>query len=198
MEEYYKFLLKKKLTPDDIIILYSIQQDVSYCGQITDFETKSVNLIAKGYLTFSEGRYFITHQGLLLVQEANEFFKKNVSRSKVKVTFEEWEAYIEAYREMFPKHHRNNPRVLYERFRWFIEEYQYDWNTILGATEKYLEHESKNAGGMYIKKSMYFIKKEEKSGGKATTQSVLADWCDSYKRGEIEEEKPRYFGDNIV
>lgn len=198
MKEYYEFLLKKKLTPDDIVILYSIHSDVNYCGKMTDFESKSISLIANGYLSFSNEMYRLTTRGLDLLKECEEYFKKVHSKSRVKVSYEDWEAYIEAYREMFPKSNRNNPRVLFERFKWFVDEYGYSWDIILGATEKYLEHESKNSGGMYIKKSMYFIKKEEKTGGKATVQSVLADWCDSYKRGEIDEDKPKYFGDNIV
>lgn len=198
MKQFCSFLLRKKISADQFSILVSINEDTCYTKNIISFDQYADDLITKGYLSFSKNKYYLTLAGDLLLKEAEVYFKKSPSRSNPLVSFEEWKPYIEAYREMFPKNQRNNTKILFERFKWFIHEFDFDWSVILAATKAYIDYESKNNGGMYIKKSMYFIKKEERSMGKTTVQSVLADWCDRQERGEIDESNERYFGDNIV
>lgn len=98
---------------------------------------------------------------------------------------------IAQYREMFPKGNlpsgvpgRVHVRELETKFAWFFTNYNYDWETVLAATKKYIEeYEPKNF--MYMKNSAFFISKQDTS--KVIT-SVLATYCDKILDGdEIEQ-----------
>jgi hypothetical protein len=87
---------------------------------------------------------------------------------------------VAEYREIFPKGvlPSNQParapvKELEKKFIWFFNNYDYDWETILKATNKYVNEYSLNAY-MYMKTSGYFILKNEKG----VNASALASYCD--------------------
>jgi hypothetical protein len=72
------------------------------------------------------------------------------------------------------KYARTNVKNLESGFRWFFENYDYTWETILKATRKYvLEYSMKNYE--YMRTSQYFIRKQ---GSDKSFESDLATYCD--------------------
>jgi hypothetical protein len=110
-----------------------------------------------------------------------------------KVKFEDWEEKIKQYNELFPKgkkegssvSFRTNPKELYEKFKWFFQEYpEYDWDMVLNATEKYIKVFEEACDYTYMQTSKYFIKKDDKN--KVTT-STLSTHCYNIAEGNNED-----------
>lgn len=94
---------------------------------------------------------------------------------------------IAQYREMFPKGNlpsgvpgRVHVRELETKFAWFFTNYNYDWETVLEATKRYIE-EYEPKSYMYMKNSAFFISKQDTN--KVIT-SLLATYCDKILEGE--------------
>ncbi len=100
---------------------------------------------------------------------------------------------IEAYRELFPKGNlpsgspsRSPIKELEKRFIWFFNNYEYDWDTILKATKKYVS-QYEPEGYKFMKTSGYFI---FKSSLDKTSTSTLATYCDMILDGDSSPEIP--------
>lgn len=88
---------------------------------------------------------------------------------------------VERYRQMWPsivlpngKYARSSHKELEVRFKWFFENFSYDWETIYKATEEYLKYYEERRYN-FMRTSGFFIYKE--SSPKLRT-SDLAEWCD--------------------
>jgi hypothetical protein len=88
--------------------------------------------------------------------------------------------YLETYISIFPtqklpngKYARGNKKNIQENFIWFFQEYNYDWDVIIKATEKYVQ-EYQRQNYQYMRTAMYFIKKVIDG----TSVSELANYCD--------------------
>lgn len=97
---------------------------------------------------------------------------------------------VEVYRSMWPsltlpsgKLAKSPSRDLELRFNWFFDNYNYDWNTILKATESYIEY-YRERGYNFMRSSSFFIYKEDSARIK---NSDLAQWCDKINTGEVEK-----------
>jgi hypothetical protein len=106
---------------------------------------------------------------------------------------------IITYNEIFPnkkltsgKYARVNPKTLENAFRWFFETYDYNWETILKATEKYVDdYEIRRYE--YMRTSQYFIRKQNTD---KTWDSDLATYCDLVNNGP--EEETNYFKERVI
>ena len=77
-------------------------------------------------------------------------------------------------------------------FRWFFETYNYDWETIFQATQKYVaEYESKNYE--YMRTAQYFLRKQNVD---KSWDSDLAIYCE-YLKDNPDDDKV-YFSELIV
>ena len=107
---------------------------------------------------------------------------------------------VNEYREIFPdikfpsgKYARDAAKNLEVNFRWFFKSHDYDWDTIMKATTKYIdEYSAKNYD--YARTSKYFIKKSEKDG---SVTSDLANYCEMVVTGGGESDA-FYFPENVV
>ena len=106
---------------------------------------------------------------------------------------------IQEYVEIFPnkklssgKYARVNPKNLEVAFRWFFENYNYDWNIVIAATEKYVD-EFSIRNFEFMRTAQYFIRKQ---GIDKTYESDLANYCDIIINGSDEEQV--YFKERIV
>lgn len=132
-----------------------------------------------------------TQSGHLLTQKSLDFISKIEAlyngETQSKISLEK----VEEYRELFPdgklpsgKRARVNSKELQKRFEWFFDTYKFDWDTILQATENYIqEYEKKSPKYMYMRTSEYFIKKQMDD---KSWVSGLADYCDVIDKGESE------------
>lgn len=76
---------------------------------------------------------------------------------------------------------RTHIKTVTEALRWFIDNYEYTWDVILGATDLYLQQEERS-GWKYTRTSQYFIRKQ--NNGDKTFSSDLANYCELFLGGE--------------
>jgi CMP-N-acetylneuraminic acid synthetase len=108
------------------------------------------------------------------------FFKKAKKKITKDLLGDNFTSNIKTYVEIFPnrklssgKYARVNPKNLENSFRWFFENYEYDWDMIFKATKKYIyDYSLKNYE--YMRTSQYFIRKQNID---KTYDSELADYC---------------------
>jgi hypothetical protein len=75
----------------------------------------------------------------------------------------------------------------------FIKEYNFDTQTILGATDMYVNYWKKQGSPQYIRQAHYFIYKRTERGSET---SDLATWCETYiKDGGNKKQENRFGGD---
>lgn len=139
----------------------------------------------------------ITETGLLLLEKIELPGK---SRKKAPVFTEKDLEHIAQYREMFPKGmlpsgqpSRVTVKELEKKFQWFFANYSYEWETILKATEHYINTYQQEAY-KYMKTSGYFIAKTDKG----VITSTLANYCDMILDGGCEPNRPAYSSHTIV
>lgn len=137
-----------------------------------------------------QGEYVIdnllTGKALSLLIEIDEEFKDKKAKNDKDLMGTDHMAKINEYREIFPdlklpsgKYARDAAKNLEVNFKWFFKNHEYDWNTIMEATKKYInEYQSKNYE--YMRTCKYFIKKQEKDG---SITSDLANYCDMTIKG---------------
>ena len=115
------------------------------------------------------------------MEELGSYFRKSKKKTSKVLMGDSFDTCIEKYNELFPakklgsgKYARTNVKNLESGFRWFFENYDYTWETILKATRKYvLEYSMKNYE--YMRTSQYFIRKQ---GSDKSFESDLATYCD--------------------
>lgn len=121
---------------------------------------------------------------------------EKVKRSKIFDDFEDetFGKNVETYRSMWPlvtlpsgKTARSSSVDLKSRFKWFLGHYNYDWSTILKATENYIVY-YRDRSWAFMRTSAYFIYKEENTKVRTST---LSEWCDKILEGVQEEESYR-------
>jgi len=123
----------------------------------------------------------------LLVKKNNEWYwtpealeEVDVEKALSLVTEIDW---IELFIEKFSKKNIGIPgktssvKQVSEKMTRFLKEYNFDKETILGATDNYIKYWKKQGAPQYIRQAHYFIFKRTESGFEA---SDLATWCESY------------------
>ena len=168
-DNLFDVIIENKLTPNQFYVLYSMYKTKAPKGENLHLEIRD--------LIFSE---WIVAEGKLSLTSKARTFLENVlveDSSKSAVT----ETQIENYNNIFPKIKiptsqkpaRSNSKNLIKPFEWFLDNYNYDWETILKATEMYVEYYDSKAY-RFMQTSQYFIRKQDTD--KSWTSS-LADWC---------------------
>lgn len=188
MIKIFNEIVADGLTPNGLYILLCIEKGIK--------TNHSVNLSAENRLLEIDGYIKdkkLTDAGRKILEKYNDRYKLDKKQRVVKkiTGFTDVEKeYIKQYRELFPKGNlpsgypaRVHVRDLEQRFIWFKENYDYEWDIILKATEKYVNH-YKSDNYKYMKTSGYFIFKNE--NGKIISQ--LANYCDMIIDGD--DDKP--------
>lgn len=173
MKKLFEYLLKKKLTPNQLFVLDSIERGLDYGSFIPNLKIELVRLQDKKLLDF---HFQLTINGTLLLQEC-----RNLESPKKKKVAEhgDWTEQIETYRQIFPTGHgsgkafRSPVRELLPRFEWFFANHPFNWDVVLEATRRYVK--AKQDDLTYMRTSAYFIKKQDVS---KTEISDLAHWCE--------------------
>ena len=115
------------------------------------------------------------------MEEINGFFKRTKKKTSTDLMGSSFLQKIQEYVEIFPnrklnsgKYARVNPKNLEASFRWFFENYDYDWDLIIKATEKYVdEYSIRNYE--YMRNSQYFIRRQAMD---KSFDSDLATYCE--------------------
>ena len=176
--KYYKinlkiyFLLYKAYTSNDLSIGHI---DILFQHNLVDRNKK------------------ITEKGEKIIKGIEKLFISNKNIKIEDLMGPEAETYIQKYVETFPtaklpngKYARGNKKNILTNFKWFFQNYDYDWETILLATIKYVEEYRAN-NFLYMRTALYFIRKDD---GTRTVHSDLADYCEKIiNNDDFQEDK---------
>ena len=122
----------------------------------------------------------ITDKAKRLINEVNALFKKVKKKTNDKIMGNNYNEKIDEYNQLFPKMKlptgkasRSSKSNLENAFRWFFQNHDYDWETVLKATNAYLTERKLNEW-KFTRNSQYFIRKQVID---KTWESSLANWC---------------------
>ena len=199
MLELFQKILKDKLTPNQLLLLYGIKNSISF--PIQDKQYDAGALIKLGLIVYKEGpMYSVTAKGTRMCAKYDQYFRTAKKRTSIQLLGKGYPEMLKIYREAFPagklpsgKPGRQNVKTLENAFRWFFDTYDYTWEEVAHATVMYV-NEYKDKDYMYMKTSQYFICKSDKNKVK---HSELADYCDMVRDGvEIQDDQP--FKEKVV
>jgi hypothetical protein len=195
MGEIFFKITNAGLTPNAFYILYCIHYkivpDKSVSASLEITKLKSGN-----YLTES---LELSGNSLKFMEEIESYFKKSKKKTSKTLMGDEFLENIKTYNECFPAtklpsgvYARVNVKSLENAFRWFFQEFNYSWETVIKATEKYVEEYSINRYN-YMRNSQYFVRKQNTD---KTWDSNLATYCDMISQDDYEA--PVFFKEKIV
>ena len=195
MQEVFNKLIKAGISPNAFYVLYCIHNKVVRI----DFVNSSIE-IAKlksgNYLTES---LELSGNSLKFIEEIDGFFKKSKKKTSKNLMGEDFQDNLKLYNQLFPSgklpsgvYARVNIKSLENAFRWFFENFSYSWETVIKATERYVDEYSLDRYN-YMRNSQYFVRKQNTD---KTWDSTLATYCDMIDADDYEE--LNYFKENIV
>jgi hypothetical protein len=141
----------------------------------------------------------LTQKSVIFIEEINSFLKKTKPKTATDLMGQNFSDKIKEYLEIFPnrklpsgKYARVNPKNLEAGFKWFFENYNYSWEIVIQATEKYVkDYEIRNYD--YMRTSQYFIRKQSID---KSFESELANYCDLLKSNPDIDQV--YFKEEVV
>lgn len=177
MEDIFLRLIGEGITPNSYYVLHCIKNAVIPCSFVNK-ELEKSRLVSDGWLNED---LTLTDKSIIFTTEIDGFFKKSKKKTSSNLLGNNFMDNIKSYNEMFPntklssgKYARSNPKNLESAFRWFFENYDYDWSIILSATTKYVG-EYKMSNYNYMRTSQYFVRKQAVD---KTWDSDLANYCE--------------------
>ena len=195
MQEVFDKLSKIGLSPNSFYVLYCMYTKV-IPSKFVNASLEIEKLKSGNYLT--ENLEF-SGNSLKFIQEIEGYFKKSKKKTSKTLMGDEFLENIKTYNECFPAtklpsgvYARVNVKSLENAFRWFFEEFDYSWEVVIQATEKYVEEYSINRYN-YMRNSQYFIRKQNTD---KTWDSTLATYCDMISQDDYEA--PVFFKEKIV
>jgi hypothetical protein len=176
MEEIFNKLTRVELTPNSFYVLHCIKNNTKPHNFISS-SLAVTKLKQEGWL---DENLQLTSKSIIFTTEIDGYFKKAKKKTTKDLLGDNFINNIKVYVEIFPnrklssgKYARVNPKNLENSFRWFFENYDYDWDMIFKATKKYIyDYSLKNYE--YMRTSQYFIRKQNTD---KTYDSELADYC---------------------
>lgn len=195
MQELFSKILQQGLTPNAVYVLYCIKEKVK-CSDSVNFNLEIIKLKSGNYLTEN---LELSGNTLKFIEEIEGYFKKSKKKTSKTLMGDEFLENIKTYNDCFPAtklpsgvYARVNVKSLENAFRWFFETFDYSWDIVIQATEKYIEEYSINRYN-YMRNSQYFIRKQNTD---KTWDSTLATYCDMISQDDYEP--PVFFKEKIV
>lgn len=181
---FFKKLEKKNLTVSKYHILYQLYgRKHLLCNTMKKIKRHEDLLI---YLNKD---CTLNEKGERLVKSLDSYFKPIKQLNTIELLGDNYKENIEQFLDIFPKgklpngkYARGNKQSIESNFMWFFQEYDYEWDTILKATQKYVD-EYYQDNYKFMRTAMYYIKKLIDG----TVQSELATYCQAYLDGDDDE-----------
>lgn len=177
MNEIFTKIIQNGLTPNSFYVLYCIKEKIVPHSSVNK-ELECKKLQSSAWLSES---LQLTDKSIIFITEIDGYFKKSKKKTSKDLLGHNFMQNIEAYVNIFPnkklssgKYARVPAKNLENAFRWFFENYDYDWETIFLATQKYV---SENEHG-YMRTSQYFVRKQNSD---KTWDSDLSVCCEYIK-----------------
>jgi|TARA_B110000908_G_scaffold125698_1_gene147386 hypothetical protein len=197
MWELFQKLLKDRLTPNQLILLYAFDKSLSI--PTINAHLELITLIKEGYIKQTGNTYELTPSAIKVMIKYDNYFVKAKKQTSIQLMGKNYTVAVQNYRTMFPKKKlpsgkpaRVNEKTLIDCFRWFFDTYDYTWEQVYKATRRYL-NEYEDQDYMYMKTSQYFI---VKTGQNKQKTSELADYCDMIEEGTDEDNN--HFKERVV
>ena len=195
MTDIFTRLIQEELTPNTYYVLHCIREKI-VPHKFVNKELECKRLQNNLWLTES---LELTSKSLIFMEEINGYFKRTKKKTSQDLMGKDFIANIEGYVEIFPniklssgKYARVNAKNLEAPFKWFFETYDYDWETILKATERYVDEYSIRRYE-YMRTAQYFIRKQNID---KSFESDLATYCEILKTNPDDQQV--YFSENVV
>lgn len=195
MTDIFTRLIQEGLTPNTYYVLHCIKEKI-VPNKFVNKELECKRLQTDKWLTEN---LELTSKSLIFMEEINGYFKRTKKKTSQDLMGQDFVKNIENYVEIFPnkklssgKYARVNAKNLEAPFRWFFDTYDYDWETILKATEKYVDEFSVRRYE-FMRTAQYFIRKQNID---KTFESDLATYCEIIRNGDDEEQV--YFSEKVV
>ena len=199
LQIWFNFVNQSDISPNDFYCLYCLREKVSPSN--INISTSIVSLLNESLIAYNRTNTIqITDKGKELLDKAESFFSTKIKNTETNLMGYDYEDYILKYSHTFPaiklpsgKPGRSNKKAVTECFKWFFENYNYEWDVILKATNMYVDHfQSKRY--LYMQTSQYFIRKQNQD---KTWRSDLADWCEMVINGE-DIDNQDFFKEKVV
>lgn len=194
MVDIFNNLIKENISPNSFYVLYCIHNKINP-AKFVSYDLEKQRLIQAGWLT---NDLKITDKSIIFIQSIDSYFKKSKKKTSSDLMGSDFMKNIEIYNNIFPKlklksgkYARVNTKTLETTFRWFFNEYEYPWEIILKATQKYVTDYSLN-NYEYMRTAQYFVRKQNID---KSFDSDLASYCDIVMN---DEEDQNYFRENVV
>ena len=195
MTEIFNRLIQEDLTPNAYYVLHCIREKIVPSG----FVNKSLQVTKLKSDKWLNEDLSLTSKSIIFMEEINGFFKRTKKKTSQDLLGQNFIAHIQEYIEIFPnrklssgKYARTTPKNLETSFRWFFENYDYDWETLIKATEKYVdEYSIRNYE--FMRTAQYFIRKQNID---KSFESDLATYCNLVTNASNEPDV--YFKERIV
>jgi hypothetical protein len=177
MTEIFLKIIGEGLTPNSYYILHCIKEKI-IPHMLINKELECKRLQRDAWLSES---LELTSKSIIFMSEIDGYFKKSKKKTSKDLMGHDFMQNIEAYVHIFPnrklssgKYARVPPKNLENAFRWFFENYDYDWETIFKATRKYVgEYESKDFD--FMRNCQYFLRKQNVD---KSWDSDLSTYCE--------------------
>ena len=175
---FFQRLKRKKLTVQQYYIIFKLYSK----PKLSELGKQTIKEKYKGIAEYINDDCTLNEKGIKLIENMEVLFKPQKQLKAIEVLGAEFESKIKEYIEIFPtgklpngKYARGNKKEIVENFKWFFQEYHYDWDVILAATEEYVE-EFRKDNYKYMRTAMYFIRKLREG----IIESDLATYCEAY------------------
>lgn len=180
MDDIFNKLIKENLPPNTYYVLHCIKEKI-VPNKFVNKELECKRLQSEGWL---DENLHLTSKSIIFIEEINSFFRKSKKKTSQSLMGENFLEKIKEYVNIFPnkklssgKYARVNSKNLEHSFKWFFETYDYDWDTIITATQKYVDDYSlKNYE--FMRTAQYFIRKQNID---KSFDSDLATYCELIK-----------------
>ena len=195
MTDIFTRLIQEELTPNTYYVLHCIREKM-VPNKFVNKELECKRLQNNLWLTEN---LQLTSKSLIFMEEINGYFKRTKKKTSQDLMGKDFIANIEGYVEIFPniklssgKYARVNAKNLEAPFKWFFDTYDYDWETILKATERYVDEYSIRRYE-YMRTAQYFIRKQNID---KSFESDLATYCEILRTNPDDQQV--YFSERVV
>ena len=195
MTDIFTRLIQEGLTPNTYYVLHCIREKI-VPHKFVNKELECKRLQTDQWLTEN---LELTSKSLIFMEEINGYFKKTKKKTSQDLMGQDFVRNIEKYVEIFPnkklssgKYARVNAKNLEAPFRWFFENYDYSWEEINKATERYVDEFSIRRYE-FMRTAQYFVRKQNID---KSFESDLATYCEIIRSGDDEEQV--YFSERVV
>ena len=183
--EMFNLIVQPGLTPNQFYLMYCMKEGIASININLHQELRSLQ---HGEWLSPDNK--LTPKAHSVLQQVEAYFRVQKKKTTNQVLGKDYGDNIDKYLLLFPKMKlpsgkaaRSDKRNCETAFKWFFENHQYSWETILKASAAYVDEYERN-NYLYMQTSQYFIRKQlaDKTWG-----SELANWCSVIENGDIQE-----------